>query len=453
MGKIYTYDEIKQEFEDRGYILITDHKVKSNEKYEYVCKKHYDKGSQFIDWGHFHCSGRGCYYCGRERTEAAKRKDLSEYDGKSLAESKGFEYVGMSRHDKKVWVQFICPKHRQYGVQEMPYNNMKRVVVGCQHCIGRNDNEQEVLQEMYRSNPYMVLLEPYAGRTKRCLMKCLLHDVECRKTPAEVIAGEGCYFCGIDKLKESQLISQEEFEARVYNKNPHIRIDSQYTGGDNPVDCYCLKHNVNFARIAVSLYNDHSGCDECHKELVRQVSSLTKEQYIESLQRNFPYIDLLGDYITLQDETDFYCNRCKTSWIDRPILVRNRGCLCCERNRTENFVGQILGEYNIKYQRQYTFDDCVDQRKLPFDYFLIDYDVICEYDGEQHYHPVGFGCKDEQEAYDKFLYTKRHDQIKTQYCMSHHIPLIRIPYWEKNNMSEYLVNELIKTGVPIIKND
>lgn len=104
MGKIYTYDEIKEEFEERGYILITDHKVKSDEKYEYVCKKHQDKGSQFIDWGHFHCSGRGCYYCGRERTEASRRKDLSEYDGRPLAESKGFEYVGMSRHDKKIWV-------------------------------------------------------------------------------------------------------------------------------------------------------------------------------------------------------------------------------------------------------------------------------------------------------------------------------------------------------------
>lgn len=53
MGHIYTYDEIKQEFEERGYILLTDHKLKSEEKYEYICKKHEDKGSQFIDWGIF----------------------------------------------------------------------------------------------------------------------------------------------------------------------------------------------------------------------------------------------------------------------------------------------------------------------------------------------------------------------------------------------------------------
>lgn len=89
MGHIYTYDEIKKEFEDRGYLLLTNEKLKSNEKYEYICKKHYDKGSQFIDWGHFHCSGHGCAFCGREKCEETRRKDLLEYNGKDLAESKG----------------------------------------------------------------------------------------------------------------------------------------------------------------------------------------------------------------------------------------------------------------------------------------------------------------------------------------------------------------------------
>lgn len=453
MSKRYTYDEIKQEFEIRNYILLTDHKVKSNEKYEYICKKHQDKGSQFINWGHFYNNGRGCYYCGRERTEAARRKDLSEYDGKSLAESKGFEYVGMSKHDKKIWVQFICPRHKQYGVQEMPYNNMKRVVVGCQHCIGRNDDEQEVLAEMYEVNTYMILLEPYIGRTKPVLMKCLLHNEQCRKSPADVISGKGCYLCGLEKVRKAQFISQEEFEDRVHSRNPHIRIDGKYMGTTNPVDCYCLRHNVNFSRVAVSLYSHVSGCDECYREFVRQRNGLTKDEYVETLHCSFPHIDLRGEYINLQEETDFYCNQCKTLWVDRPILVRDRGCPSCEHNCTENLVGKILDTYNIRYKRQQTFDDCVDKRKLPFDYFLVDYNILCEYDGEQHYHPVGFGCNDEQEAKEKFLYTQRHDEIKNQYCEKYNIPLIRIPYWERKNMNDYLINELIKIGVSININD
>lgn len=61
MGHVYTYEEIKQEFEEKEYILLTNRKLKCDEKYEYICKKHIDKGSQFIDWGHFHCTKRGWY--------------------------------------------------------------------------------------------------------------------------------------------------------------------------------------------------------------------------------------------------------------------------------------------------------------------------------------------------------------------------------------------------------
>lgn len=40
------------------------------------------------------------------------------------------------------------------------------------------------------------------------------------------------------------------------------------------------------------------------------------------------------------------------------------------------------------------------------------------------------------------LYIQRHDEIKTNYCQQNEIPLIRVPYWQKNNLEEYIINEL-----------
>ena len=374
MGHVYTYDEIKQEFESRNYILLTDHKLKCDEKYEYVCKKHIDKGSQFIDWGHFHCTKRGCYYCGREKSESARRKDLSEYEGKTLAESKGFEYIGMSRHDKKIWVQFICPKHKQYGIQEMPYNNMKRVVIGCQHCIGRSDNEEEVLQEMYNANPHIQLLEPYQGRTKRIKMLCTLHNVVSTKTPAEAIMGKGCYYCGLEKLSEQLKMPEEIFIQRLHDKYPHISINGGY-------DC-------------------------------------------------------------ITSTADFHCERCGNDWIDIADYVLRRGCVRCECNTTESKLGTILQKHQIRYMPQFSFKDCKDKRALPFDFYLVDYNMLIEYDGEGHYRPVNFGGIDDETALKEMQYIQRHDEIKTNYCQQNNIPLIRIPYWQKNNLEEYLMHEL-----------
>ena len=383
MGHIYTYDEIKQEFEDKGYILLTDHKLKCNEKYEYICKKHKDKGSQFIDWGHFHSSGRGCYYCGRERTEAAHRKDLLKYDGKALAESKGFEYVGISRHDKKIWIQFVCPKHRQYGIQEMPYNNMKRVVVGCQHCIGRNDSEEEVLREMYEANPNMKILEPYRGRTKRIKMLCLIHNTTAKKSPNDVIAGKGCYYCGLDKLSEQQKISEGVFLQRLNNK--------------------------------------------------------------------YPYISLSGGYDCITSDADFHCCMCGCDWTDRAEYVLRRGCPICDSTSMEREIGKILTKHNIDYKPQFSFVDCKDKKALPFDFYLPHYNILIEYDGQQHYRPVNFGGISDEEAYENFKITQLHDFIKTSYCKTHEIPLLRIPYWESEQIEQIILDNI--KGVITRQND
>lgn len=383
MGYIYSYDEIKQEFDERGYILVTDHKVKSDKKYEYICKKHQDKGSQFIDWGHFHCSKRGCKYCGRERCDDTRRKDLNTYNGRELAESKGFEYVGMSRHDKKIWVQFICPKHRQYGIQEMPYNNMKRVVVGCQHCIGRNDDEEEVLREIHSANPFLELLEPYQGRTKRIKMRCTLHDVISRKTPYEAISGKGCLQCGLEKLAQQAKLPEDIFVTRLTNKFPHILLTSGYDGVTNLAE--------------------------------------------------------------------FHCKKCNSDFVDYADYVERRGCAVCDSTSMERKIAEILTKHDIIYKPQFSFDDCKDKRRLPFDFYLPDYHVLIEYDGQQHYRPVNFGGISDEKAFANFKTTQRHDAIKTAYCAFNNIPLLRIPYWESENIEQILLDYI--KGVITKQND
>ena len=383
MGHIYTYEEIKQEFEEKEYILLTNRKLKCDEKYEYICKKHIDKGSQFIDWGHFHCSKRGCYYCGRERTEAARRKDLSEYDGRALAESKGFEYVGMSKYDKKIWVQFICPKHRQYGVQEMPYNNMKRVVIGCRHCIGRDDDEEETLREMHKVNPFLELLEPYRGRTKRTQMLCTLHNVVSRKTPYDAIIGIGCVQCGLEKLSQQAKLPEDVFVSRLKGKFPHIVLKNGYDG----------------------------------------ITNLAK----------------------------FHCENCNSDFMDYADYVERRGCPVCNSTSMEQQIAQVLTNHNIVYKPQFSFNDCKDKRKLPFDFYLPDYNILVEYDGQQHYRPVNFGGISDEKAFENFKKTQRHDSIKTTYCESNKIPLLRIPYWESKNIEQILLDYI--KGIITKQND
>ena len=77
-------------------------------------------------------------------------------------------------------------------------------------------------------------------------------------------------------------------------------------------------------------------------------------------------------------------------------------------------------------------------RLLPFDFYIPEYNICIEYDGEQHYRPVMFDGKDDELATKQFEKTKYHDGIKTKYCNAHGIHLLRIPYYK--NVEEELNN-------------
>ena len=104
-------------------------------------------------------------------------------------------------------------------------------------------------------------------------------------------------------------------------------------------------------------------------------------------------------------------------------------------------VLELLDKLKIKYKTQHWFNDCRMKLPLPFDFYLPKYNVLIEYDGEQHYKPVNFGGISNERALDNFITTKIRDSIKTWYCQQNNIKLIRIPYWDFGNIEEILIRE------------
>ena len=98
------------------------------------------------------------------------------------------------------------------------------------------------------------------------------------------------------------------------------------------------------------------------------------------------------------------------------------------------------------YVFQKKFDDCKDQRRLPFDFYLPEFNCCIEVDGQQHFEPSKFS--NESDEYKDFIIRKKHDKIKTDYCLSHGIDLLRIDYNDirrkNNNYKTILLNKFTK---------
>lgn len=121
-----------------------------------------------------------------------------------------------------------------------------------------------------------------------------------------------------------------------------------------------------------------------------------------------------------------------------------QSCGCLKSKGEENIV-QILQQNNIIFIQQHVFTNLKYESGIPvrFDFYLPDYNRLIEFDGKQHFEPTGGWATKEN-----FIRNQKNDKIRNKYTLEHNIPLVRIPYWERDNITlemimgdKYLVKE------------
>lgn len=159
---------------------------------------------------------------------------------------------------------------------------------------------------------------------------------------------------------------------------------------------------------------------------------------------------LVGEYFDANSEVTIKhnindCNR-EFDIVARLLFRNEQRCPYCNSkiSKGEKRILQFLQENKMNFKTQYQFEDCKNIYELKFDFVIFDknneLNYLIEYDGKQHYMPIDFAGKGEEWAEDQFIETKKRDQIKNDYCKNKNIPLLRIPYWEYENIEEILNN-------------
>jgi hypothetical protein len=179
-------------------------------------------------------------------------------------------------------------------------------------------------------------------------------------------------------------------------------------------------------------------CAKCHME--NNVITWTKEKIIDYIEsKNYSFIEFV-EYKGLTSKIKVWCKN--ETHVPYETLFSNfqfkdSRCPLCKESKGEKEVREMLNKYKIHYIPQYKFEDCKSKRCLSFDFYLPKYNCCIEYDGGQHFEIVEwFG------GFDGFVNTIIRDTIKNEYCKKNNIKLIRIPYWDFDNIENILIKEL-----------
>lgn len=294
---------------------------------------------------------------------------------------------------------------------------------------------EEYVRQVKNINPNIDVIEMYINNNTSILHRCKIDGNEWRAKPNNILNGKGCPICGNKKLHNDRVKSHEQYVQELKNINPYIDVIGGYINARTKILHKCLidgyEWNVNPNKTL-----DGHGCPVCSKNKKK-----THQEYIKELAKVNKDIEVLGEYINSQTSILHKCKKCNLIWETSPNnLLQGHGCPVCSGSKGEKAISKYLCEHNINFVPQYTFKNCKNIQVLQFDFYLPVYNSCIEFDGIQHFKPIDFfGGKI---ALDN---TKKRDKIKTDYCETNNIPLLRIRYDED-------VNSTLDTFLSLLNN-
>lgn len=243
--------------------------------------------------------------------------------------------------------------------------------------------------------------------------------------------------CGCSKKKNIQKKKNEEranwLVGKQFGKLTVIRPTEERINNSIVWECICDCGNIKNVPTHL-LTNGHTRSCGC---LVREVQGkdLTNQRFGKLIVL-YP-CDYKKSHLILWHCKCDCGNECDIeSYNLRAGLTKSCGCI--NTSIGELNIEQILLTNNIQYKKEYTFEDLKGKKGRPYRYdfgLLLNNNLIrlIEFDGEQHYgERTGLWGNSQDDPLEQRI---QRDQVKNQYALDNNIPLVRIPYWERDNIT------------------
>lgn len=229
-------------------------------------------------------------------------------------------------------------------------------------------------------------------------------------------------------------LSQKDFCERVVQTHEHkYKVLGKYINIETKLDIKCLRCNDVFSvkpkDFIGSKNKKGTDCPKCSHPSKRKTLNEIKE-----LLEGEEY-EILSEYKNTHTKVLFKHLVCGNEFLMRPnnFFIKGNRCPKCTISKGEERIENWLQKNSILYKSQYhPGKDKIGSNFISFD-FAVDIEgetVLIEYDGRFHFEPKS----NKPEHISKFNAQKKSDLRKNNFAIDNEIPLIRIPYFDLENI-------------------
>lgn len=245
-----------------------------------------------------------------------------------------------------------------------------------------------------------------------------------------------------------------DFCELLYN-NGH-KLLSEYTSTNEKVliDMMC-GHSAHW--ITPSNYKKGKRCPKCYGNCPEQA----KENFFNMIEENGH--KLLSEYINSDEKVliDFLCGH-SAHWIEPSNYKSGKRCPMC-KNKGEGALHNLLLDMGYEVKTQHVYNDLKVERVLKYDFYLPQYNLLIELDGDHHRQEIKYksnymtDVERDMADIDAFLRLqdrKHKDKLKDDYAKFNNIPLLRIPYCngkiELDKWKQFILDKINEIELQIV---
>lgn len=335
-----------------------------------------------------------------------------------------YDYSKVEYLNNRTKVCIICPKHGEFW--QTPDSHMSGNK--CPKCSGTKKLTTEEFIEQARKihgNKYDYSKVEYINNHSKVCIICPEHG-EFWQTPINHCSKNnhnGCPICAKtiigNKLRKNNSCFIEK--AREIHGDKYDYSKVEYINNRTKVCIICPKHGE-FWQTPVNHLKGHN----CPKCIGRGAYKLTTEEFIEKAKQihgdKYDYSKV--KYVNAKTKVCIICPEHGEFWQTPTSHIDGKcGCPDCNKLFNEKKIGVFLNENGIRYIKQKTFKWL---GKLRLDYYLVDYNIAIEYQGEQHFHSVKYfgGNK-------RFIDRIERDKRKKELCDKNNVKILYVSFYKK----------------------